>query len=456
MSIHIDGNKRALRRQTSLPSAHNAFTICGFAKLVTAAPGREATIAYTQTAVGALPESAETVFLAGPSGTGLRAGDNYNTSESADVATVTAGGASGTNWFFWALVGLGTGANGLRLYHGAVGSGSLTYVSHTNTAGTGGFVAIQFGDLPFGDGTAGNTFWFNGLLAHVKVYNRALNESELTSEAGQGAPVSTSNLISYHSFSNATLATALVPDQGSGTLTVFDGASGNPATSTDMPVFSSTPTLTGDDTLPTGTTIAPSIVTTALPAGVVGTAYSQLLRATGDVPITWAVATGTLPSGLSLNTATGTISGTPSSAGTSIFTVSATNASGSALASLSVAVTAASAAPVIQTTSLVAGRVGDAYTQPLVATGTAPITWAVTNGTLPAGLALDAATGVIAGTPQASGSRTFTLSATNGTGAATQTYTLTVDNVLPPPADPEGWVRVPRDAEVWIRMPRAE
>ena len=57
-------------------------------------------------------------------------------------------------------------------------------------------------------------------------------------------------------------------------------------------------------------TIAPTITTTSLPDGEVGTAYSQTLTATGDTPITWSVS-GTLPAGLSLEAATGIISGTP-------------------------------------------------------------------------------------------------------------------------------------------------
>ena len=81
---------------------------------------------------------------------------------------------------------------------------------------------------------------------------------------------------------------------------------------------------TGDGTLK----IAPTITTESLPDGEVGTAYSQTLTATGDTPITWSVS-GTLPAGLSLDAATGIISGTPTTEKTSTFTVTATNDSGS-------------------------------------------------------------------------------------------------------------------------------
>lgn len=75
-------------------------------------------------------------------------------------------------------------------------------------------------------------------------------------------------------------------------------------------------------------TIAPTITAESLPDGEVGTAYSQTLTATGDTPITWSVS-GTLPAGLSLEAATGIISGTPTTEKTSTFTVTATNDSSS-------------------------------------------------------------------------------------------------------------------------------
>jgi hypothetical protein len=65
-----------------------------------------------------------------------------------------------------------------------------------------------------------------------------------------------------------------------------------------------------------------NIVTTALPDGRAGTAYSLILAATGGVPgYTWSVVSGSLPAGLNLTAATGLISGSPTTAGTSNFTV---------------------------------------------------------------------------------------------------------------------------------------
>lgn len=74
--------------------------------------------------------------------------------------------------------------------------------------------------------------------------------------------------------------------------------------------------------------IAPTITTESLPDGEVGSVYSQTLTATGDPTITWSVTSDTLPAGLTLDTKTGTISGTPTTANTYNFTVTATNDSG--------------------------------------------------------------------------------------------------------------------------------
>ena len=74
--------------------------------------------------------------------------------------------------------------------------------------------------------------------------------------------------------------------------------------------------------------IAPTITTESLPDGEVGTVYSQTLIATGDSTITWSVTSGTLPAGLTLDTSTGVISGTPTTDGTFTFTVKAENSVG--------------------------------------------------------------------------------------------------------------------------------
>src|SRR5208283_4784413 len=82
-----------------------------------------------------------------------------------------------------------------------------------------------------------------------------------------------------------------------------------------------------------------TITTTSLPGGEAGVGYSQTLAASGGTtPYTWSVSAGTLPAGLSLSSA-GVISGTPTTAGTSSFTVQvADSAGGKATQALSITI----------------------------------------------------------------------------------------------------------------------
>jgi hypothetical protein len=83
----------------------------------------------------------------------------------------------------------------------------------------------------------------------------------------------------------------------------------------------------GVEWFPPHQTLPPSVSTTTLPAGTVSTPYSATLVASGGTaPYTWSVTTGTLPAGLTLSAA-GAISGTPTAAGTSTFTVTVSDSS---------------------------------------------------------------------------------------------------------------------------------
>jgi hypothetical protein len=68
----------------------------------------------------------------------------------------------------------------------------------------------------------------------------------------------------------------------------------------------------------------------------------------------------------------------------------------------------------LATTALPAGTAGTAYTATLPATGgTPPYTWSVTAGSLPRGLRLSQATGVISGKPKQPGTTKFTITVTD-------------------------------------------
>ncbi|RZI41730.1 CHRD domain-containing protein [Herbaspirillum sp. HC18] len=99
---------------------------------------------------------------------------------------------------------------------------------------------------------------------------------------------------------------------------------------------------------PPPSTLVLTVSTASLPDGAVGSPYSQSLIATGGTtPYTWTVASGTLPAGLTLD-ATGMISGTPTAAGPSSFTVRVTDSAApvaTASHDFTLAVAAAPAAP---------------------------------------------------------------------------------------------------------------
>ena len=148
-----------------------------------------------------------------------------------------------------------------------------------------------------------------------------------------------------------------------------------------------------------------AITTTSLPNGALGTAYSQTLVAIGgNGDHTWQLTSGTLPSGLTLNAATGTISGTPNGlVNATPLTFTATD-SGSPVqtASVDLTLTIVIAPLSISTTSLPDGTIDTAYSKALTATGgTGAYTWQLISGTMPAGLSFNISTGLIAGNPSA-------------------------------------------------------
>lgn len=177
----------------------------------------------------------------------------------------------------------------------------------------------------------------------------------------------------------------------------------------------------------TAAAAAPVVGTTSLPQGQVGVGYSQTLVASGGTaPYTWSVIAGTLPAGLALNGAT--IAGTPATAGTSMFTVRATD-SASATGSQALSITISGAGTLAVTTaSLASGQAGVAYAQPLIADGgTVPYTWSVIAGGLPGGLTLNALTGQISGTPATAGGSSFTVQvADSASHIATRALTIAV------------------------------
>lgn len=144
------------------------------------------------------------------------------------------------------------------------------------------------------------------------------------------------------------------------------------------------------------------ITTSSLPTGVRGSSYTTTVTAGGGkTPYTWSAAG--LPSGLSINAASGIISGTPDVSGifgsVSITVSDAFTPANTFTANFTLNI---SEGVFITTTSLNEGVAGAAYTFTLAATGgTPPYIWGATG--LPGGFSLNTSTGVISGTTTASG-----------------------------------------------------
>jgi hypothetical protein len=189
--------------------------------------------------------------------------------------------------------------------------------------------------------------------------------------------------------------------------------------------FPNTSSFTGMSIAWTPATVAPAITSPAPPAsGVQGVAYSHTMTASGSAPVTFSVTSGALPPPLTLSPA-GVISGTPNAAGLFTGTITAANGT-SPNATQNFSITIAPAIVITSAAPPATGNVGVAYSHTCTATGSGTISYAVSSGALPTGLVLSPS-GVISGTPEATGTFTGVIRASNGIAPnVTQNFSITI------------------------------
>ncbi len=191
-----------------------------------------------------------------------------------------------------------------------------------------------------------------------------------------------------------------------------------------------------DNVAVTGTavaTAAPVITGTPLAplTGYAGEFLSRTLTATGNPLPTFSIASGTLPAGLTLNPVTGILSGVSQNTTSTSVTIRATNALGTNDSTLSITLSLL-VPPVISTGAFPTTPQSQPVSYQLAATNS-PTSWAMTGGSLPAGVSFNAATATISGTPSQTGNFRPVFTATNSAGtSAPKTVAMNIVSALSP------------------------
>lgn len=310
----------------------------------------------------------------------------------------------------------------------AAGSFTLTVAGTDSSTGNGPFAISQPFTLSVSAPTLGLTPPAGTLSA---TYGTAFSQQYTAS--GGTAPYA-------YTISAGALPAGITLDSGTGLLSgtptvtglfTFSVRTTDSSTGSGAP-FARTQNYVMQVTAPT-ITLSPPTLTNATAA----TAYSATITASGGIgPYSFAVSAGALPTGLTLDSGTGVLSGTPTQSGTLNFTVLATDTNGqtgSRPYSLVVAVPGLTVSP----STLPGGAKSAAYgPETLTASGgNAPYSFAITAGVLPTGLTLSSSTGTLSGTPTAPGTFNFTVTATDATtgtaATGSQAYSVAIADVPP-------------------------
>ena len=172
------------------------------------------------------------------------------------------------------------------------------------------------------------------------------------------------------------------------------------------------------------TATAPKIESKFPPDAVVNQKYSFTPTATGTRPLTWNLS-GNVPAGLSINSSTGEISGTPTTVGSYNIKLTVTNSVGSDSENYTMNVRDVSITP-----TEITGYVSIAINEQLTLTGGTAKSWSITKGTLPRGLSLNKTTGKITGKPTVATSSTGTEAEFTVTTSTGDSYSQSVNFII--------------------------
>jgi hypothetical protein len=197
---------------------------------------------------------------------------------------------------------------------------------------------------------------------------------------------------------------------------------------------STTPTKKTASNVVNGT-IAPVTLTmtsTGSSTTQVGRSYSQTNVASGGTtPFAYSVSAGTLPGGTTLNTSTGTVSGTPTSSGPFSYAIEVTDSGNPAQTATQTTSGTIVPALIMTSTGSATTQLGQFYRQTNVASGgTTPYTYSVSAGALPAGTSLSTSNGTVFGTPTTTGAFSYTIEVTDSTAPIAQTATQTTNGAI--------------------------
>ncbi|MGD0856529.1 MAG: ice-binding family protein [Dehalococcoidia bacterium] len=445
--IHVGNDAATILAQTDLTTAYNA------------AAGQPYTQDYSGTDLGSLPALVPGVYKF--------------TSAAQLTGTLTLNGGPTDVWIFQIGSTLTTAANSRVVFQTGSGGKSCNVfwqVGSSATLGTGSAIvgnvlALTTITMNTGATIAGRVLARNGA---VNLDTAAITVCSLCTTITL-APTTLPNGQLSVPYSRAITATG---GTGTYTYTVIAGAQPTGLTLASGGLLSGTPTATGTFTFTvqaTDTGVTPNCFgswiytivinpagcptitlapTPPLPAGTIGIVYAtQTITAsngTGPYIFTY---TGSLPAGLTLSSA-GVLSGTPTTAGSFTFTVTATDTKGSpancsGAQIYNIVVNGGVCPPIaVAPMNLPAVVEGEDYIMTFMPSGgQAPYMFFVTYGSVPLGLKLSS-DGKLSGTPKRPGTYTFTITAIDANGClGSRVYPLHI--TLAPAENPRGSGGVP-------------